>query len=225
MCHIVLDAAAEIGVSAKDRHRAMKLAEKDRSRTRPSKRAMRTSYGIAVLLNRWRNDRQFQTSDGTPRVLSVRGKGATIETLARRFEPELSVKRLADMICENAEVPRLKGSRIALIGSPVMMSPKTREITLASLILRLRRLSGTIVHNASMPPQFNPTRRFERIMTGAPTDREFREFAQSIRQPMRDLCDRVDARIGQPTQASQGRLKRKAGGIGLCVFRDDDNIG
>jgi hypothetical protein len=224
MYHIVLDAAAEIGVPAKDRHRAMKLAEKDPSRTRPSKRTMRTNYGIAVLLNRWRNDRQYRTPDGTPRVLSIRGKGATFETLARKFVPQLSVNQLADMICENAEVTRLKGKKIALVGSPVMMSPKTPEITLASLILRLRRLTGTIVHNASIAPKINPAGRFERIVTGRLSDREFREFAQSVRQPMQDLCDRVDAGIGQPTPSRRARAKRKTCGIGLYLFRDDDDI-
>ena len=55
------------------------------------------------------------------------------------------------MICENAEVTRLKGDKIALIGSPVMMTPKTPEITVASLILRFRHLAETSVHNAAIP--------------------------------------------------------------------------
>ena len=35
------------------------------------------------------------------------------------------------MICENAEVTRLKGNKIALVGSPVMMTQKTPEVTFA----------------------------------------------------------------------------------------------
>jgi len=225
MHHLVLDAAAEIGVSAKDRKRAMKLAAKDSSRTRPSERTMKANYGIAGLLNRWRNDKRFQRPDGTPRVLSIRGKGATFETLARKFVPQLTVNELVDMVCENAEVTRLKRKKIALVGSPVMMTPKTPEITLASLILRLRRMTGTIVHNASIPSRFNPTGRFERLVTGELSDSEFREFAQSVRQPMQDLCDRVDAGIRQPSQSRKARGKAKTCGIGLYVFRDDGDIG
>jgi hypothetical protein len=119
----------------------------------------------------------------------------------------------------------LKGKKIALVGSPVMMTPKTPEITLASLTLRLRRLTSTIVHNASIPSRFNPTGRFERIVTGELSDSEFREFAQSVRQPMQDLCDRVDAGIGQPRQSRKARGKGKTCGIGLYVFRDDGDIG
>jgi hypothetical protein len=106
-----------------------------------------------------------------------------------------------------------------------MMTPKTPETTLASLTLRLRRLTETIVHNASIPPKFNPTGRFERIVTGELTDSEFREFAQSVRQPMQDLCDRVDAGIRQPSHSHKSRGKSKTCGIGLYVFRDDGEIG
>jgi hypothetical protein len=80
------------------------------------------------------------------------------------------------------------------------------------------------VHNASIAPKINPAGRFERIVTGRLSDREFREFAQSVRQPMQDLCDRVDAGIGQPTPSRRARAKRKTCGIGLYLFRDDDDI-
>jgi hypothetical protein len=105
------------------------------------------------------------------------------------------------------------------------MTPKTPETTLASLTLRLRHLAGTIVHNVSIPGKFSPTGRFERLVTGELSDSEFREFAQSLRQPMQDLCDRVDAGIRQPTQSRKARGKGKTCGIGLYVFRDDGDIG
>jgi hypothetical protein len=225
MHHLVLDAAAVLCVSAKDAERAIKLAAQDPRRSRPSEPIMRVNYGIAMLLNHWRNDIRYRRPEGTPRVLSIRGKGATFETLARTFVPQLKLNELTDMVCENAEVTRLKGQKIALVGSPVMMTPKTPEITLASLTLRLRRLTQTIVHNASIPSKFNPTGRFERIVTGELTDSEFRDFAQSVRQPMQDLCDRIDARIRQPTQSHKVRGKIKRCGIGLYVFRDDGKIG
>jgi hypothetical protein len=223
MHHIMLDAAGQIGVSAKDRRLALKLAAKDPSRTRPSERMMRVNYGVAGLLNRWRSDNRFQRPDGTPRVLSILGKGATFETLARELVPELTVSEVADLVCANAEVTRLQGNKIVLVGSPVMITPKSLEITLASLVLRIRRLTGNIVHNASIPAK-DPTGLFERIVTGELSDREFRDFSQLIRQPMQDLCDRVDAGIRQPTRSRKGRVKRRTCGIGLYVFRDDHKI-
>ena len=222
MHHLVLDAAGELGVSMEDAKRALALAAEDSRRSRPSEPIMKVNYGIAILLNHWRNDQRYQRAEGTPRVLSIRGKGATFETLARTFVPNVKFSELIDTVCENAEVTRLRGGKIALVGSPVMMTPKTLEITLASLALRLRRLTGTVVHNASLPAKDKSNGRFERIVTGEMTEREFRDFSQSGRQPMQDLCDRVDAGIRQPKPA---RSARGSCGVGLYVYRDDGEIG
>jgi hypothetical protein len=225
MHHIVLDTAAELGVSANDRRRAMTLAEKDATRLKPSQNLLQPNHGIAGLLGRWRRDKRFLRPDGTPRALSITGKGATFEALARHFVPNLPVSELADMICENAEVTRLKGNKIALVGSPVMITPKTPEITLASLILRFRRLAQTIVYDAAIPAHVKGTGRFERVVAGELSDKEFRAFSQSVRQQLQDLCDRVDTGMRQATHTGKVRAKRTACGIGLYVFRDDGNIG
>ena len=226
MHHIVLDTAAELGVSAADRRRALASAGKDKKRPRPSLSTTQPSYRLAGILARWRFDKRYLRPDGSPRVLSIKGKGATFETLARPFVPTLPVEEVVEMICENAEVTRLKGDKIALIGSPVMISPKTPEITVASLISRFRRLAETTVHNAAIPANVKGTGRFERLVTGVLTDKEFRVFSQSVRQQLQDLCDRVDAGMKQPGPRSKGRAKKgKSCGIGLYVFRDDDRNG
>jgi len=226
MHHIVLDTAVELGVSATDRRRALALAGKDKKRPRPSLSTIQPTYRLAGILARWRFDKRYLRPDGSPRVLSIKGKGATFETLARPFVPTLPVEEVVKMICENAEVTRLKGDKIALIGSPVMISPKTPEITVASLIFRFRRLAETTVHNAAIPANVKGTGRFERLVTGVLTDKEFRVFSQSVRQQLQDLCDRVDAGMKQPGPRSKGRAKKgKSCGIGLYVFRDDGRDG
>jgi hypothetical protein len=226
MHHIVLDTAVELGVSATDRRRALALAGKDKKRPRPSLSTIQPTYRLAGILARWRFDKRYLRPDGSPRVLSIKGKGATFETLARPFVPTLPVEEVVKMICENAEVTRLKGDKIALIGSPVMISPKTPEITVASLIFRFRRLAETTVHNAAIPANVKGTGRFERLVTGVLTDKEFGVFSQSVRQQLQDLCDRVDAGIKQPGPRSKGRAKKgKSCGIGLYVFRDDGRDG
>jgi len=226
MHHIVLDTAAELGVPATDRRRALALAGRDKKRRRPSLSTIQPSYRLAGVLARWRFDKRYLRPDGSPRVLSIKGKGATFETLARSFAPSLSVEEIVEMICENAEVTRLKGDKIALIGSPVMIAPKTPEITVASLILRFRHLAETTVYNAAIPANVKGTGRFERLVTGVLTDKEFRAFSQSVRQQLQDLCDRVDAGMTQPDPRNKSRAKKaKSCGIGLYVFRDDGNIG
>jgi len=226
MHHIVLDTADELGVSATDCRRALLLAGKEKKRRRPSVSTIQSSYGLAGVLARWRFDKRYLRPDGSPRVLSIDGKGATFRTLSRPFVPNLPIEDVVEMICENAEVTRLTGDKIALIGSPVMIAPKTPEITVASLILRFRRLAETTVYNAAIPANVKGTGRFERLVSGVLTDKEFRVFSQSIRQQLQDLCDRVDAGIHQPGARGKNRAeKRKLSGIGLYVFRDDGGYG
>jgi hypothetical protein len=226
MHHSVLDTAAELGVSATDQRRALRLAGKDKKRLRPSLSTTQPSYRLAGVLARWRFDKRYLRPDGTPRVLSIKGKGATVETLAPPFVPTLPVEEVVEMFCENAEVTRLKGDQIALIGSPVMIAPKTPEVTVASFTLRFRRLAETTVYNAAIPANVKGTGHFERLVTGVLADKEFREFSQSVRQQLQDLCDRVDAGIQQPAPRSKSRAKKgKSCGIGLYVFRDDGRYG
>src|SRR5450631_1136093 len=100
---IVLDTAAQLGVSATDRRRALALVGKDKKRSRPSSSTIQPSSGLAGVLARWRFDKRYLRPDGSPRVLSIRGKGATFETLARPFVPTLPVEEVVEMICKNAE--------------------------------------------------------------------------------------------------------------------------
>jgi len=223
MHHIVLDTAAQLGVSPKDRRRAIQLALKDPKRLRPSAVTMRSHHGMAVILNRWRNDQRYRQPDGTPRVLPIEGKGVTLETLARRFVPQMALSDVVAMICENAEVTRLKDNKIALLGSPVMMAQKTPEVTLASLILRIRHLTETIIHNATIPAH-SSAGRFERVVTGELSDKEFQEFSQSVRQQLQDLCDQVDQSVRPPAPLRKRRAMNSCG-LGLYVFKDDGNIG
>jgi hypothetical protein len=224
MHHMAIDTGAQLGVSAKEQRQSMEMALKDATRSRPSEMTMESNRGVALILNRWRNDSRYRSGDGTPRVLAIKGKGATLQTLVRRCAPETPLREVVSLICENAEVVRLKDDRIALVGSPVMMLQKAPEVTLAGLIMRIRRLTETIVHNSSIPAHVIDNGRFERVVSGELSAREFQVFAQSIRQQLQDLCDRVDERLRPPIN-SRKRRSQNTCGIGLYVFKDDGNIG
>jgi hypothetical protein len=217
--HLVLDTAAELGVSMADRRRAVQYALKDPKRGRPSETTMRSNQRMSSILNRWRNDKRYRRPDGTPRVLSIEGKGATFQTLARRFVPEMPLSDAVHLMCENAEVTRLRGNKIALVGSPVMMTQKTPEVTLAALILQIRRLTETRIYNATMPPHV-AIGRFERVVWGILSDKEFQDFSQSMRQQLQDVCDRVDQSV-RPMTVSRKHRTMTTCGLGLYVFKDD----
>jgi hypothetical protein len=216
---IGLDAAAALGVSAKDRRRAVHLAVKDSKRRRPSLHTLQTNRGFSAILYHWRNDKRFRQANGEPRVLAIKGRGVTLESLAKRYVPGVALNEVTAMICDNAEVRRVSDGKVALVGAAVMMTPKTPEQTMASLISRTRRITETILHDATLPPRRTDSGRFERVVSGELTDREFEAFAQSMRHQLQNVCDQVDERIGQPARKSKrGRVSQC--GLGIYVFKD-----
>src|ERR1700679_2102866 len=64
MHHIVLDTAAELGVSATDRRRALASAGRDKKRPRLSVSTLQPTYGLAGILARWRFDKRYLRPDG-----------------------------------------------------------------------------------------------------------------------------------------------------------------
>jgi hypothetical protein len=225
MQHVFLDSASTIGATPSEIRRAVKLAQANRKRARPSQATLQLIHALSALLACWRQDKRYCFADGTPRVLAITGKGATFETLARKFVPGVALTRVLKLICENAEVMRVAGNKLVLHGSPVLIEPKTPEILLASLVLRFRRLAETTLHNAAIPAHVRGTGRFERVVTGELSEKAFERFSRGVRQRLQDTCDHVDAGMPQPSGLRRTRTKRKTCGIGIYVFKDDGDIG
>jgi hypothetical protein len=76
-----------------------------------------------------------------------------------------------------------------------------------------------------MPADVQATGRFERLVTGVLSEKNFRKFARSVRPQLQDLCDRVDAAMQEPNPNGKLPEKGKKCGIHLYVFRDDGRIG
>jgi Family of unknown function (DUF6502) len=219
---LILDVGVELGISEKEQRRAIELAVADKKRLRPSQTTMQNEWSVAALLGKWRSDKRYRGNDGTPRALSIMGKGATLQTLAREYVPLMPIRELVDLLCLQSEVTRFKGDKVALIGSPVIMTEKTPELTLASLIIRIRRVAGTMMHNAAIPAGVKNTGRFERIVGGHLSDKDFQKFGLAIRTQLQEVCDRVDSGMQQPK--GQGKRTGKIGGVGIYVFREDGGI-
>ncbi len=84
---------------------------------------------IADLLSSWRRDRRYVDPDGSPRVLPIKGKGASLETLARKFVPEMSVSEVLAAITRHGEATAYRGDKVALVGGSVLLTPKTAEMS------------------------------------------------------------------------------------------------
>src|SRR5271156_3943039 len=76
MNHIAQDVCSKLGVSRQEQRNAAAQARKIRGRSWPSARLMAHINGAGGVLSTWRRDKRYLGSDGSPRVLSIRGKGA-----------------------------------------------------------------------------------------------------------------------------------------------------
>jgi hypothetical protein len=217
---MTIESMEGLGLSRKEQMVTYRRASRGGgSKERPSTRLMDRISGIADLLSSWRRDRRYVQPDGSPRVLPINGKGASLETLARKFVPEMSVSQVLTAITRHGEATAYQGDKVALVGGSVLLTPKTAEMTLALLVNRIRRVSKTLEHNVSLPEGSKGAARFERHVFGVLSEREFNEYARIMRTQLQDLCDRAES--GLELAADKKGRKRKACGIGIFVFRDD----
>lgn len=217
---MMIESMEGLGLSRQEQMGTYRRASKGvGSKERPSTRLMQRTSAIADLLSSWRRDRRYVDPDGEPRVLPIKGKGASLETLARKFVPTMSVSEVLSAITRHGEATVYRGDKVGLFGGSVVLTPKTAEMTLALLVTRIRRVSQTLLLNASLPEGSKGLGRFEREVHGVLSEREFKEYARVMRSQLQDLCDFAES--GLELAADKKGRKRKACGIGVFVFRDD----
>jgi hypothetical protein len=170
-------------------------------------------------LSSWRRDRRYLQADGSPRVLPIQGNGVSLESLGKKFVPDMSLSEVLVAVTRHGEATVYQRDKVALVGGSVLVTPKTAEMALALLVSRIRRYSNTVLHNVSLPEGNKGHGRFERQVFGVLTERQFNAYAQAMRSQLQDLCDRAES--GLELAADKKGGKRNACGIGIFVFRDD----
>jgi Family of unknown function (DUF6502) len=217
---MMIESMEGLGVSRKEQMLSYRRASRGLGgKERPSAPLIDRISGIADLLSSWRRDRRYVQADGSPRVLPIKGKDASLETLGKKFVPDMSLGEVLIAITRHGEATVLQGDKVALVGGSVLLTPKTAEMGLALLVNRIRRLSKTMLHNVSLPEGSKGHGRFERQVFGVLSEREFQEYSQAMRSQLQDLCDRAES--GLELAADKKGRKRKACGVGIFVFRDD----
>jgi len=217
---MMIESMEGLGLSRQEQMVTYRRASRGVGNTdRPSTRLLERTLAIADLLSSWRRDRHYVDADGVPRVLPLNGKGASLETLARKFVPDMSVSEVVSAITRHGEATAYQGDKVALVGGSVVLTPKTAEMILASLVTRIRRFSKTLLLNASLPEGSKGHGRFERHVHGVLSEREFKEYARIMRTQLQDLLDRAES--GLDLAADKKGRKRKACGIGIFIYRDD----
>jgi hypothetical protein len=197
----------------------MQRALHSRSKRKPSLEILDRYMRIGAMLNCWRRDKRYLTAAGTPKVIPIRGQGASFETLAQKLAPAIPIETLVECICQHGDATRPSKDRLALIGSNVLIYKRTPQMVMSALNDNFRSLSSTTLRNMKIPHGLKGTGNFQRIVKGWLTKKDFRKFAKDIRPQLQDLCNVVEAEIDD----GKGRTgSKKSCGMSLYIFQNSD---
>ncbi len=162
-------------------------------------------------------------SDGKPRVLAIAGPGATFESLARRFLPNMPLEEVVALACENSEVVTRPGNKIALLGSILVKLGESREKYLAHAIRQIDQLLQTLLHNRRLGRRSAADGRMERLVIGIISRANFKAFMGELRPQIYDLLLRVDSSI-EHYQPKMARSLRAGTAVTVSVYvgQEDD---
>lgn len=208
----------QLGMDRALRRRAALMAAR-RKKVRASDQVLERINAMARLLETWQRAAPYRATDGSPKVIPIKGKGTTFQSLVKEFAPRMSIQAALKFLLSQSQsdVRLVAGKKVALLGSTAVIYPMTPEILLAGMVVRLRRLTNTMLNNALIPPELRGTGLFERQVMGRFTKKQWASFAQSIRNALDDLTVHVD-------RQSEDRPRRKDAkrNCGLSVYLWED---
>jgi Family of unknown function (DUF6502) len=174
---------------------------------------------MSDLLTTWFEDAPYVDSVGVPRVLKIEGRGATFETLAKRFLPGVPLEDVIALACRSANVGTLAGGRIALYGDAMVNLSRNRDAVFAQNITHVRQIFETCLYNAHRDPDDDSPGRQERIVAHLLSTMEFEKFQGEVRGQLHDLCERFDRLLKSAAERSiRQKQPRGRGGIGIYVY-------
>jgi hypothetical protein len=226
MNHIGQDILSKLGVSPEEQQSAAERSRKIRKRAWPSAQLMAAINGAGDVLSTWRRDKRYRGPDGSPRVLPIRGRGATLETLLRKCcVPQMSLEELLAYICSHGEAIVYKRNRVALLGSAAVVTQRTPEMTLAWMLTQFRHVADTTLRNTAVPAHLvKGTGMFQRQVAGWLSERDFRLYTKEVFPQLQELCAQLEAGLSIDRRAKP-KANRKECGVGLFVYQDTGRIG
>jgi hypothetical protein len=216
-------ALGEWGVTGVQQRRALQRSARLKKPPKVSGRTVRVGLGVGSILLEWSRRAPYLDSEGKPRVLLISGPGATFESLARRFLPQLPLQEVVALACENSEVVTRPGNRIALLGSILVKLGDSRERYLAHAIRQIDQLLQTLLHNWRVRRGGAESGRMERAVIGVISRKNFKPFMDELRPQIYDLLLRVDSSV-ERNQPRSARGLREATAVSVSVYagQEDD---
>jgi hypothetical protein len=176
---------------------------------------------LADLLAAWHGEVPYLDSDGKPRVLNIKGRGATFESLARQFLPNKALADVVALACRVADVGTLPGDRIALYGDIMVNFSGNAESALAQAIYHATQVFNTGMHNVARTRADGTGRRLERTVHRTIVASDFDKLQSAIRPQVHDLCDRMERLLRSSAKSGKAKQKLGTAGMGVYLYYDD----
>ena len=218
---VVREALTRYGFKPAEQRRLFERSQRTKHIKRASDPLLHQLRVVGDLISAWREEAEYVDATGQPRILQIEGKGATFESLVRRFLPDHSVAQVVAIACRAASVGTLAGGRIALYGDTLVDLSLSKETALAQTICHITRIFETCLHNVRRAEDDAVVGRLERLVNQVMSAEDFERFERAIRPQLHDLCERVDRLLTASAQKSP-RKKGELGtaGMGLYVYYD-----
>lgn len=220
---VVRGALTQYGLSPAQQRRLFQKAQRSKAVTRASDPLLLEFRALGDLVATWREDTPYVDATGKPRVLDIKGRGATFEALCKQFLPDKSVEEVVALACRTTSVGTLAGGRIALYGDTLVDISRNQEGALAQTICHITRIFDTCLHNVQRVQDDGLAGRLERLVNQEMSPEDFERFQQLIRPQLHDICERVD-RMLQLSVRQKTRKAKKVGtaGMGIYVYYDGE---
>jgi Family of unknown function (DUF6502) len=214
-----VETLTESGLSKAEQRRAFRHATSGKKQKhRPAKLAMQRSLALSELLTHWQRDKRYTDQHGVPKVLAIAGSGVSLTSLAKKFVPDMRVSEVVAAIVRHGEVIRMKGERVALLGTGLIVPPKTKEHTLAHITLGNQRLKAAISQNSSLPENWKNRGLMQRFVFGKLSPAAFERWSLEVRAELQRVIASLDSDLKHRTQSDR---RAKDSGVGIFVFRDE----
>jgi hypothetical protein len=220
---VIRSTLAHYGVNPGEQKRLFQRSLPIKNAPRVSASVLAQFRALGDLIATWHGEVPYLDVDGNPRVLNIKGRGATFESLAHEFLPKMSLDEVIELACRCAHVGTLPGGRIALYGDIMVNFSENAENVLAQAIYHATQLFSTGMHNVARTHADGTGRRLERMVYRSIVASDFEKLQSAIRPQVHDLCDRMD-RLFQ-SSAKRGKTKKKLGtaGMGIYMYFDDSS--
>jgi Family of unknown function (DUF6502) len=218
---VVCNALAEYGLSPIQQRRFFEKGLKTPQARRASSSLLYHYTGLAELISAWHDEAPYLDTLGKPRVLDIRGRGATFEKLARQYLPNEPLEEVIALACRTASVGTMPGGRIAFYGDILVNFSRSPEIVLAQTIRHIKQIVDTCLYNVHKPEGAAVRGRLERMVRGVINAKDFKNFDRVIRPQLHDLCERVDRFLKTSgKKVRRGKEELGTAGMGIYLYYD-----